>query len=162
MPTIVKTPFKMPRSPNSSAAVMISSVLLLLLSTSGDAFSPVFATATLGSRAVSTSSALKLSESEVIDLAKDYVEKRNGFYAPIDGNVHSEDFVFRAGIVGPLNKVDYIDTMTKLGIANAFDVQPNAFGFCVDPDQPPGRKRPSLPLSGSCYRSTLRLNRWWL
>jgi hypothetical protein len=128
----------MPRSSKYSAAsIMISSFFLLLLSISGgEAFSPVFATTSFGSRAMSTSSSLKLSENEVIDLAKDYVEKRNGFYAPIDGDFHSEDFVFRAGIVGPLNKVDYIDTMTKLGIANVFDIQPNAFGFCVDPEDP--------------------------
>jgi len=75
-----------------------------------------------------------LSERQLIDLAKDYVANRNGFYNPIDASVHADDFVFRAGIIGPLNKVDYIDTMTKLGIYKTFDLQPNAFGFCVDPE----------------------------
>ena len=74
-----------------------------------------------------------LSDKQIIELAKDYVTNKNGFYKPIDADAHAEDFVFRGGVVGPLNKADYAKTMTKLGIAEAFDLDPNAFGFCVDP-----------------------------
>mmetsp|Transcript_15983 Transcript_15983/g.43997 ORF Transcript_15983/g.43997 Transcript_15983/m.43997 type:complete len:245 (-) Transcript_15983:36-770(-) len=75
-----------------------------------------------------------LSDQKILELAKDYVTNKNGFYAPIDANAHADDFVFRGGVVGPLNKQDYCTTMKKLGIANAFDLSPNPFGFCVDPD----------------------------
>lgn len=82
------------------------------------------------------SPALSFTESDLISLAEDYVATKNGFYAPADHSVHAEDFVFRAGVVGPLNKKDYLTTMGKLGICEAFDMESNAFGFCVDPDEP--------------------------
>lgn len=44
--------------------------------------------------------------------------------------------VFAGGIVGPLNKNDFIQTMTRLGVHNAWNLQHNAFGFCLDPDDP--------------------------
>jgi hypothetical protein len=74
-----------------------------------------------------------LSDKQIIELAKDYVTNRNGFYKPVDADAHAEDFIFKGGVVGPLNKADYCTTMTKLGIGEAFDLEPNAFGFCVDP-----------------------------
>ena len=48
----------------------------------------------------------------------------------------AEDFIFRGGVVGPLNKNDYCRTMDLLGVANAFDLESNAFGFVVDPADP--------------------------
>lgn len=75
-----------------------------------------------------------LSDKQIVEYAQDYVTNKNGFYTPIDADAHSEDFIFRGGAVGPLNKADYCTTMTKLGIAEAFDLTPNAFGFCIDPD----------------------------
>jgi hypothetical protein len=75
-----------------------------------------------------------LSDEQLVELAKEYVENQNGFYHPVDMDAHAEDFVYRGGYIGPLNKVDYCNTMTKLGVADAFDLQSNAFGFCVDPD----------------------------
>jgi hypothetical protein len=39
-------------------------------------------------------------------------------------------------VVGPLNKNDYIESMTRLGIYKAWDMQHNAFGFCIDPEDP--------------------------
>jgi hypothetical protein len=75
-----------------------------------------------------------LTADKLIYITKDYIEKKNGFYAPIDRDSHAEDFIFRAGTVGPLNKDDYCDTMERLNIYDCFDLQPNCFGFCVDPD----------------------------
>lgn len=75
-----------------------------------------------------------LPDAKLIELAEEYVTSKNGFYAPVDRDAHADDFVFRGGVIGPLNKLDYCNTMTKLGIAKAFDLSPNAFGFCVDPD----------------------------
>ena len=39
-------------------------------------------------------------------------------------------------MVGPLNKRDYVRTMTLLGVDGAFQLSPNAFGFTVDPADP--------------------------
>ena len=77
-----------------------------------------------------------LSDQKILELAKGYVSKGNGFYSPIVEEIHADDFVFRGGVIGPLNKRDYCSTMAKLGVSEAFDLSPNAFGFCVDPDLP--------------------------
>lgn len=75
-----------------------------------------------------------LSDKQIMTLAQDYVTNKNGFYAPVDADAHSDEFIFRGGVIGPLNKADYCTTMNKLGLASAFDLSPNAFGACVDPD----------------------------
>jgi hypothetical protein len=75
-----------------------------------------------------------LTADKLISITKDYIENKNGFYAPIDRDSHADDFIFRAAVIGPLNKGDYCDTMEKLNIYDCFDFQPNCFGFCVDPD----------------------------
>jgi hypothetical protein len=74
-----------------------------------------------------------IPDQTLIELAQDYVCHKNGFYAPIQREAHSYDFVFRGGVIGPLNRDDYCTTMEKLGIARAFQLQPNAFGVTVDP-----------------------------
>lgn len=75
-----------------------------------------------------------LTADELIYITKDHIENKNGLFAPVDRDCLADDFVFRAPIVGPLNKDDYCDTMEKLNIYDCFDLQPNCFGFCVDPD----------------------------
>jgi hypothetical protein len=75
-----------------------------------------------------------LTGDKLISITKEYIEKKNGFYGPMDRDSHAEDFVFRGGAVGPLNKDDYCDTIEKLNIYDCFNLQPNCFGFCIDPD----------------------------
>lgn len=58
----------------------------------------------------------------MILLAKDYVSNKNEIYAPIDCNVHSNDFVFCGGVIDPLKKDDYCTIMTKLLVFQAFDL----------------------------------------
>jgi len=94
------------------------------------------ATAT-GSEPVSTTS---LSPDELIDLTKKYVFAPDLEYIR---NSLSEDFVFRGPIIGPLNKSDYLQSVTSLvGTGVDFygdviqDYQPNAFGFSIDPVEP--------------------------
>lgn len=108
-----------------------SGALLLLLavvpSTRVNAFSSVAAPNAAATKSSAT-------ENQLFTLAEEYVTSKNGFYAPVDWEAHADDFIFRAGVVGPLNKRDYLSTMEKLAIAETFDMQPNAFGFCLDPD----------------------------
>jgi len=48
----------------------------------------------------------------------------------------SSDFVFRGGVVGPLNKKDYCATMETLGVYRAFSLESNSYGFTVDDSDP--------------------------
>ena len=55
----------------------------------------------------------------------------------MDPSKLDDDFVFRAPTIGPLNKKDYINTMTTLQTYVGYpDLTPNAFGFTQDPDEP--------------------------
>ena len=46
-------------------------------------------------------------------------------------------FVFRGPVIGPLSKDDYLSTLGTFAIYKAFpDINPNAFGFSVDPQDP--------------------------
>ena len=72
---------------------------------------------------------------DVVELTKDFLKSASGYYSPVDASKLDEAFVFRAPTIGPLNKKDYVQTMTKLQTYVGFpDLTPNAFGFTVDPD----------------------------
>ena len=74
---------------------------------------------------------------ELIELTKKFLDTATGLYSPLDAEQFADDFIFRGGgVIGPLNKKDYLRTMTLLGCADAFDLAHNAFGFTVDPDDP--------------------------
>ena len=71
-----------------------------------------------------------------ISLAQDFLSQGTGFYSPPTLSFLSSDFVFRGGVVGPLNRDDYMRTMTTLNVPGSFSLQSNAFGFVVDPEDP--------------------------
>jgi len=73
---------------------------------------------------------------DVIEKAQEFLTKGAGYYSFPDESMYDDDFVFKAKIVGPLNKKDYIYTMNKLKPHTGIDVEPNAFGFTVDPANP--------------------------
>ena len=70
---------------------------------------------------------------DVVELAKEYVGTASGFYTEAKPEFYADDFVFRGGVIGPLNKTTYLETMEILGIYRAFDIKANAFGFVRDP-----------------------------
>ena len=77
------------------------------------------------------------SASVVIDKAKAFIACASGYYSPVDPSFYDEDFVFRAALIGPLTKADYMRTMSTLRVYTGFpDLAPNAFGFTVDPTEP--------------------------
>jgi hypothetical protein len=78
----------------------------------------------------------QLSEGQLIELSQNFLEHGTGFYSDLQPDLFAEDFIFRGGVVGPLNKKDYLRTMRLLGVSSAFDVQSNAFGFTPDPSDP--------------------------
>jgi hypothetical protein len=73
---------------------------------------------------------------ELIDKTREFLDTGTGFYSGLRPELMSEEFIFRGGVVGPLNKKDYCRTMALLGIADAWSLESNAFGFTVDPAEP--------------------------
>ena len=84
----------------------------------------------------SAASASAYSEAELIEKAKEFLDSGTGFYSSLRPELLDDDFIFRGGVVGPLNKEDYLRTMTLLGVSEAFDLSSNYFGFTLDPDVP--------------------------
>ena len=76
-------------------------------------------------------------ELDVVAATQDVLTTATGYYSPVDASKLDDDFVFRAPTIGPLNKQDYINTMTTLETYVGYpDITPNAFGFTQDPDEP--------------------------
>ena len=88
------------------------------------------------SAAAESTTTCVFTEQELFDITKDFIATKQGLYSEPDGSAYAEDFVFRGGVIGPLNKKDYVSTMMKLNVYDAFDLVPNAFGFTIDPDDP--------------------------
>jgi hypothetical protein len=77
------------------------------------------------------------TEVDKIALAKEFLLKGNGLYSPLQPDLFADDFVFRAPIVGPLCKKDYIATMSLFSLWDALpDMEANDYGWCVDPNNP--------------------------
>mmetsp|Transcript_26454 Transcript_26454/g.37304 ORF Transcript_26454/g.37304 Transcript_26454/m.37304 type:complete len:282 (-) Transcript_26454:206-1051(-) len=73
---------------------------------------------------------------ELLDIAQTYISNPTP-------EALSPDFIFRGPVIGPLNKADFVETLTsissaeKKGFKDAFpDLQPNVFGFTIDPIEP--------------------------
>lgn len=47
----------------------------------------------------------------------------------------ADDFKFRAQVIGPLGKEDYVGALASFNLEECFDTKPNYFGFSVDPMQ---------------------------
>lgn len=77
---------------------------------------------------------------DVIEKTKEYTSTagyRSFQLSKIPTDYYSPDYVFRGPIVGPINRKDLVDTNTVFGLENAFpDLDREAFGFCVDPENP--------------------------
>ena len=97
--------------------------------------SKTIALSTATSAATSTTSST-LDEATLFAAAKEFLETGTGFYSSTREELLSDEFIFRGGVVGPLGKADYLRTMRLLSVSEAFDLEANAFGFSVDPDEP--------------------------
>jgi len=85
---------------------------------------------------IATVDSVALTSERLIELTKEFLDTGTGFYSALRPDLMAEDFIFRGGVVGPLSKADYCRTMELLGIADAWNLQSNAFGFTVDPADP--------------------------
>lgn len=76
----------------------------------------------------------RLDDAAAIAAAKTFLLEGNGFYSPLQPALFADDFVFRAPVVGPLCKRDYLETMGLFSLSTALpDIEANAFGWCVAP-----------------------------
>eukprot|EP00802_Teleaulax_amphioxeia_P017560 Tamp_17721.p1 GENE.Tamp_17721~~Tamp_17721.p1 ORF type:complete len:236 (+),score=36.00 Tamp_17721:59-709(+) len=78
------------------------------------------------------------AQAEEISIARaqTFLLEGNGFYAAPQPDLFAEDFVFRAPVVGPLCKKDYLQTMGLFKLWEALpDMSANAFGWCVVPSK---------------------------
>ena len=66
-------------------------------------------------QSVTAPPATDLSGEHLIDLTKEFLDTGTGFYSALRPELMSDDFIFRGGVVGPLNKKDYCRTMELLG-----------------------------------------------
>ena len=74
---------------------------------------------------------------DVVEATKEFLASSTGYYSPVAPDALDDAFVFRAPSIGPLNKRDYIFTMTNLQTYVGYpDIKPNAFGFTIDPADP--------------------------
>eukprot|EP00562_Extubocellulus_spinifer_P032079 CAMPEP_0178712502 /NCGR_PEP_ID=MMETSP0699-20121125/18918_1 /TAXON_ID=265572 /ORGANISM="Extubocellulus spinifer, Strain CCMP396" /LENGTH=252 /DNA_ID=CAMNT_0020361261 /DNA_START=179 /DNA_END=937 /DNA_ORIENTATION=+ len=53
-----------------------------------------------------------------------------------DGECLADDFEFVAAVVGPIGKDEYLGALANFKLEESFDIEPNFFGFSVDPMQP--------------------------
>lgn len=75
------------------------------------------------------------TDEQKINVARNFLHTGNGFYAPPNPSLFSNDFVFRAPVVGPLCKIDYLATMNLFSLWIALpDIQANDYGWTVDPN----------------------------
>jgi len=77
---------------------------------------------------------------DVIEKSKEYTSTK-GYRAFSLGDIpleyYSKDYVFRGPIVGPINRKDLVAVNTAFHLNTAFpDLDRQAFGFCVDPENP--------------------------
>jgi hypothetical protein len=80
-----------------------------------------------------------VTEERKIAMAEKFLLEGNGFYSPCQPDMFADDFVFRAPVVGPLCKSDYIATMSLFELWNALpDMKERSsfYGWCVDPSSP--------------------------
>ncbi|KAJ1447407.1 hypothetical protein M885DRAFT_542891 [Pelagophyceae sp. CCMP2097] len=90
-----------------------------------------------GAPAASAGASPAATAAELCSLAEAFITSQSGFYSPSVADRFASDFVFRGPVVGPLNKMDYLNTMETFRIHVAFpDISPNAWGFSVDPADP--------------------------
>ena len=76
-------------------------------------------------------------ETDKVALAQEFLLRGGGFYTPAQPDLFAKDFVFRAPVVGPLCKNDYLSTMGLFKLWEALpDMEANDYSWCVDPQDP--------------------------
>merc|ERR1712127_260374 len=72
---------------------------------------------------------------DLIVRAKEVMGPDIGVGTKDDGACLADDFAFCAAVVGPIPKEDYLDALGNFKLEDSFDIEPNYFGWNVDPMQ---------------------------
>ena len=78
-------------------------------------------------------SSFPISPDDLIIRAKEVLGPDLGIGINDNGACLADDFAFCAAVVGPLPKEDYLDALNNFKLQDSFDIDPNYFGFYVDP-----------------------------
>jgi len=77
---------------------------------------------------------------DVIEKTKQYVSEP-GYVKfrlkDIPNEYYDDRYVFRGPVVGPINRLDLVETNSVFGLSSSFpDLERKPFGFCTDPENP--------------------------
>lgn len=82
-----------------------------------------------------SSSTFPISPSNLITRTKEVLSPQIGIGTQDNGACLSDTFEFVAAVVGPINKVEYLDALSSFKLEDSFNIQQNFYGFTVDPMQ---------------------------
>lgn len=75
------------------------------------------------------------SSKDLINRAKELLNPDVLLGQKDDGVCLADDFEFVAAVVGPIGKDEYLGALANFKLEDSFDIEPNFFGFSVDPIQ---------------------------
>lgn len=123
---------------NSSLTMNLFAVLFASLLAYGEGFSAT-PTATLipvvDTKAAYEASTFPIAPDDLIIRAKEVLGPDISIGTKDGGACLADDFEFVAAVVGPIPKDEYLDALGNFKLDESFDIDPNFFGFVVDPMQ---------------------------
>ncbi|KAL7456731.1 hypothetical protein ACHAWC_008204 [Mediolabrus comicus] len=82
-----------------------------------------------------SSSTFPISPSDLITRTKEVLSPQIGIGTQDNGACLADSFEFVAAVVGPINKVEYLNALSSFQLEDSFNIQQNFYGFVVDPMQ---------------------------
>lgn len=122
----------------------VTSIVLALSLASAEGLSTISATGTASKAALTpevdvkaafATSSFPISPDDLIVRAKEVMGPDIKIGLADNGACLAEDFEFCAAVVGPIPKEDYIGALENFKLEDSFDIDPNYFGWTVDPMQ---------------------------
>jgi hypothetical protein len=90
----------------------------------------------LDEKALLSKSTFPIKPDDLIDLAKQNMDKNVLMGIADGGACLAPDFSFAGPVVGPLSREKYLQALQGFRLADSWDINPQFFGFTVDPLQP--------------------------
>lgn len=82
-----------------------------------------------------SSSTFPIKPSDLIIRTKEVLSPQIGIGTQDNGACLADTFEFVAAVVGPINKVEYLEALSSFKLEDSFNIQQNFYGFVVDPMQ---------------------------
>lgn len=97
--------------------------------------SPVTLVGAVDEEALLAASAFPIAADDLIARAKEVLNPAVKLGQADGGACLADDFEFVAAVVGPIGKDEYLNALGSFKLEDSFEIQPNFFGFSVDPLQ---------------------------